>query len=135
MWQGSEQRPGGLQVVQAGRNEPIMHHLRSHLNCFYMLWHHRGKWERIFFLTQSTHDALLFQMDLGKQLQEPYVLKFLMSMITVQSFLLTVKPSALPLHQSLYLQKTLKIILMGLLLPSVLLISHQGLLIYGISDQ
>lgn len=51
MWQGSEQRPGGLQLVQAGRNEPIMHHLRSHLNCFYMLWHHRGKWERIFFLT------------------------------------------------------------------------------------
>lgn len=83
----------------------------------------------------QTHDALLFQMDLGKRLQEPYVSKFLMSMITAQSFLLKVKPSALPLHRSLSLRETLMIILMGLLLPSVLLTSHQGQLTYGISDQ
>lgn len=80
----------------------------------------------------NTHDALLFQMALGKQQQEPYVSKFLMFMITVQSFLLKVNTSALPLHQSLSL---FMIILMGLPLPSVWLISHQGQLTYGISDQ
>lgn len=42
--------------------------------------------ERIFSLTPFTHDALLFQMALGEQPQEPYVSKFLMSLITVQLF-------------------------------------------------
>lgn len=80
----------------------------------------------------NTHDALLFQMALGKQLQEPYVSKFLMSMTIVQSFLLKVTPSALPLRQSLSL---LMNILMGLPLSSVLMISHQAQLTYGISDR
>lgn len=74
-------------------------------------------------------------MALGKRLREPYVSKFLMTTITVQSFLLKVTTSVLPPHQSLYLQETLAIIHMGLLLPSVLLISHQGQMTYGISGQ
>lgn len=86
-------------------------------------------------INPNTHDALLFQMALGKRQQEPYVSKFLMSMITVQLFLLKVITYALPLHRSLSLQETLVIILMGLPIPSVLLINHQGQLTRGISDQ
>ena len=83
----------------------------------------------------NTYDALLFQMALGKQQQEPYVSKFLMSMIIVQLFLLKVNTYALTLHRSLSLQETLVIILMGLPIPSVLLISHQAQQTYGISNQ
>lgn len=49
-------------------------------------------------LYPKTRDALLFQMVLGKQQPELYVSKFPMPTITVQSFLLKVKPSASPPH-------------------------------------
>lgn len=132
--EGSKQRQGWLQVVEIGRN----------LSCAISRVIHTfpvaSSWDmRMNFLPDAIysniHDALLFQMALEKRLQEPYVSKSLMSMIIALSLLLKVKPSVLPLHRSLSLRETLIIILMGLPLPSVLLISHQGQLTYGISNQ